>query len=400
MKDLQDMEERVQGVPDSIIDKYAKQIGAIQRRLEELENNTTTKGTAVEIQWNMQRLRTDQEALSNEAYRRVRESIKGLRQEMDGKMDEVKRSFVTPTPMLEDSSLPQKVHALELQDTQLSSRYEKVSRRLEQIEKLQGSTQIKPVQKMQQDMDTRLQAIEHNVCTGDVERLESNIEALRQRITQWEKSAIQHEGQVAQQIMKNTSDIQGLQRRISQFEQRNLAVPPVSPLPSLPSTPASLLKPHDELTRRVREMVANIQQLGARHEPLRDRVVNECVTHGEYTQHREEMRSTMVTTSSVARVEQLEAKMVETEWKGSNCVLHVEYQQFRDKMMESMAKYVSYHQHRVMREEIQPLSPSFPVIATPIAPFDAPLSPVDAVICAATPPPHSRDTKPVFSPWW
>ena len=354
LKDLQDLEERVQQVPDSIIDKYAKQIGAIQGRFEELENNT---GTAVDIQWNMQKLRTEHEASSNEADRRVRESIKGLRQEMDVKMDDVKRSFVTHTPMLEDSSLPQKVHAFKLQNTQLSSRYEKASQRLEQIETLQGSTQIKLVQKMQQDMDTRLQAIEHKVCKGDLERLESNIEALRQRITESEKSSIQHEEQVAQQIPKTTWNIQELQRRIAQLEQRNLAVPPVSPLPSLPSTPASLLKPHDDLTRRVNEMVANIQQLSASHQQLRDRVVNECVTHGEYNQHREEMRSTMVTTSSVARVERLEAKMVETERKVSNCVLHVEYQQFGDKMMESMAKYVSYDQYQVMREEIQPLSP-------------------------------------------
>ena len=166
----------------------------------------------------MQKLRTEHEASSNEADRRVRESIKGLRQEMDVKMDEVKRSFVTATPMLEDSSLLQKVHALELQNTQLSSRYEKASQRLELIEKLQGSAQIKLVQKMQQDMDTRLQAIEHKFCTGDLERLESNIEALRQRITELEKSSIQHEGQVAQQIPKNTSDIQELQRRIAQVE--------------------------------------------------------------------------------------------------------------------------------------------------------------------------------------
>ena len=48
--------------------------------------------------------------------------------------------------------------------------------------------------------------------------------------------------------------------------------------------------------------------------------------------------------------------MVETERKVSNCVLHVEYQQFRDKTMERMAKYVSYDQYQVMREEIQPLS--------------------------------------------
>ena len=65
----------------------------------------------------------------------------------------------------------------------------------------------------------------------------------------------------------------------------------------------------------------------------------------------------MVTTSSMAGVERLEAKMVETERKVSTCLLHVEYQQFRDKMMEGMAKYVSYHQYQVMREEIQPLSP-------------------------------------------
>ena len=52
LKDLQDLEERVQQVLASIIDKYAKQIGAIQGRLEELENNTATKGTAVDIQRN------------------------------------------------------------------------------------------------------------------------------------------------------------------------------------------------------------------------------------------------------------------------------------------------------------------------------------------------------------
>ena len=339
------------------IDKYAKQIGAIHGQLEELENNTTTKGTAVEIQRNMQSLRTDQEALSNEAHQRVRESIKGLRQEMDVKMDEVKRSLVTPDPMLEDSPLPQRVHALKLQDTELSSRYAEVSQRLERMETLQGSTKKNLVQKMQQDMDTRLQAIEHKVCTGDLERLESNIEALRQRITELAKGSIQHEGQVAQQFSKKMSDIQELQCRISQLEKWNLAVPSVSPLPSLPSTPASLPKPHDELTRRVNEMVANIQQLGAHHEQLRDRVVNECVTHGEYTRHREEMRSTMVTISSVARVERLEAKKIETERKVSNCVLHVEYQQSRDKMIESMAEYVSYAQYQVVQEEVQPLSP-------------------------------------------
>ena len=110
LKDLQDLEERVQQVPDTIVDKYAKQIGRIQGRLEEIENNTTTKGTAVEIQWKMQTLRTEHEAMSNEADRRVRESIKGLRQEMDVKMDEDKMLFATPTPMLEDSSLPQKIH--------------------------------------------------------------------------------------------------------------------------------------------------------------------------------------------------------------------------------------------------------------------------------------------------
>ena len=49
LKDLQDLEQRVQQVPDSIIDKYAKQIGAIQGRLEEVENNTASKGTAVDI---------------------------------------------------------------------------------------------------------------------------------------------------------------------------------------------------------------------------------------------------------------------------------------------------------------------------------------------------------------
>ena len=289
LKDLQDLEERVQQVPDSIIDKYAKQIGAIQGRLEELENSTATKGTAVDIQRNMQRLRTEHEASSNDANRRVREPIQGLQKEIDAKMDEVKRSFVPPTPVLEDSSMPQKVHALESQNTQLSSRYGKVSQRLEKIGSLHGSTQKKLVQKMQQDMDTRLRAIEHKVCTGDLERLESNIGALREQMTELEKSSIQHEGQVAQQILKNTSDILKLQRRIAQLDQRNLDVSPVSPLPSLPSTPASLLQPHDELRRRVNEMVANIHQFGARHAQLRDRVVNECVTHGEYTPHREEM---------------------------------------------------------------------------------------------------------------
>ena len=179
MKHLQDLGERAQQVPDSIIVKYAKQI--VQGRLEGLANNTATKGTAVDIQRNMQRLRTEHEASSNEADRRVRESIKGLRQEMDVKMDVLKRSLVTPTPMLKDSSLPQKVHALELQNTQLSSRYENLSQRLEPIEKLQGAAQVKLVQKMQQDMDTRLQAIEHKVCTGDLQRLQPNIDALRQR---------------------------------------------------------------------------------------------------------------------------------------------------------------------------------------------------------------------------
>ena len=178
-------------------------------------------------------------------------------------------------------------------------------------------------------MDTRLQAIEHKVCTGDLERLESNIEL--------EKGSIQHERQIAQQLSKNTLDIQELQRRISPLEHRDLAVPPVYPLSSLPSTPASLSKPHDELTRRVNEMVANIQQLGARHQQLKDRAVNEFATHGEYTQRHEEMRSTMVTTSSVARVERLEAKLVGTEGKVSKCVLHVEHQQFRVKMVESIA---------------------------------------------------------------
>ena len=108
LKELQDLEERVQQVPESIIDKYAKQIGAIYGRLEELENNTTTKGTAVEIQRNLHRLRTDQEALSNEADRRVRESIKGLRHQMDVKMDEVKRSFVTLTPCLRTLRCPKR----------------------------------------------------------------------------------------------------------------------------------------------------------------------------------------------------------------------------------------------------------------------------------------------------
>ena len=197
---------------------------------------------------------------------------------MGVKMDEVKRSFATPTDMREESSLPQKVHASELQDTQLSSRYEKVSGRLEQIQTLHCSTQMKLVQKMQQNRDTRLQDIEHKVSTGDLERLESNIDSLRQRITKLEQSSIQHEGQVAQQIPKATLDIQELQRRISQLEQQNLAVPRVSPLPSLASTPASLRKPHAELTRWVNEMVANIQQLGACHEQLRDFVVNECLT--------------------------------------------------------------------------------------------------------------------------
>ena len=208
------------------------------------------------------------------------------------------------------------------------------------------------MQKMQQDMDTRVGAMEHKVCTGDLERLPANIEALRQRITELERLCIQHEGGVPQQIPKNTPDIQELQRRTAQLEQRNLPVPPVSPLPSLPSTPASLLKPHDELTRRVNEIVANVQQLSTRHEQMSGHVVNEHMTHGEYNQHREEMSSSMVTTSSVARVERLEATMVETERKVSNCVLHVEYQQFCEEMMESMARCVSYDQYQVMREDI------------------------------------------------
>ena len=86
LKDLRDLEERVPQVPDTIIDQYAKQIGAIQGRLEELENNTETMGRAVDIQRNMQRLRTEHEASSNEADRRIRQSIKGLRQEMDVKI--------------------------------------------------------------------------------------------------------------------------------------------------------------------------------------------------------------------------------------------------------------------------------------------------------------------------
>ena len=78
LKDLRDVEERVQKVPDTIVEKYAKQIGAIQGHLEELENNTASNGTAVDFQRNMQRLQTEHEASSNEADWRVRESIKGL----------------------------------------------------------------------------------------------------------------------------------------------------------------------------------------------------------------------------------------------------------------------------------------------------------------------------------
>ena len=119
---------------------------------------------------------------------------------------------------------------------------------MEQVERMQCSTPIELLNKKQTSRDTRLQSLENKMCRGDMERFESNMDAIRHRVVELEKGSLHQEGETTQHRDQHNHDISELQRRLFQSEQKNVVGPsPPSfhpnPVPA-PSPPISLPREH------------------------------------------------------------------------------------------------------------------------------------------------------------